>query len=323
VRQLLRWMSNREPGRTQSTAAEVVEPLFPVEQIGEFLRHFPLGVRILYYPEFQKNTKLDTIVLGYGINDEMIFSQQAVRVRRTGGMARLFTQSAAGPVEVPRVDRFHFIVPHQERSELDFPAKGRALGTAAMTEKVVNDFKRGNTITLVNKGGKGKVPHVDSVVVRVLDLREGVFAHRRVVLLEPDPGSLEFLDQRHYHRVYTRIPAGLAQDPKGEKHPCTILDFSERYLRLELSPESSLRAQTGEGSRLFLFVDFQHRDQRVLLKGTAHRFTADGLVLGLQAIYKHQRFQNLDLLDELDLKTSLLHHPTTIKTLHGGADAPE
>jgi hypothetical protein len=301
----------------EGAAAEVVEPLLRVEQIGEFLRHFPVGARVHYYPEYQKKAKFDTIVLGYGVNGETFFSHQSLRIRRAGGAARLFAQTETGSVEVPRVDHFHFIVPHQERRELDYSAAGASSSAEAMTESVVNDFRRGNTITLINKGSGGKVPHIDAVVARVLDLRTGVFANRRVVFLEPDPGSLEFLDQRHYHRVHTRIPAVLAEDPKGEKYACSILDFSERHLRLELPPDSPLRGGTREGSRLFLIIDFQHRAQRVVLKAAAQRVTAEGLVVALQSIYKDKRFHTLDLIDELDLKTSLLHHPTTLKILHG------
>jgi len=320
VRRLLRWMGGKDGGGAQ--AAEAVEPFLPVEQVGEFLRHFPVGARVYYYAEFQKATKFDTIVLGYDVNGENFFSHQALRVRRSGGTARLFAHTPDGPAEVPRVDRFHFIVPHQLRSELDYAPPGGDEASGEMTEKVVNDFKRGNTITLVNKGGQGRLPHIDTVVSRVLDLRNGVFANRRVVLLEPDPGSFEFLDQRHFHRVYTSIPAVLAEEMDGERHRCTILDFSERFVRLGLESDSLLRGRVREGSRLLLLVEFRHRNQRVLLRGMTHRVTAEGMVLGLQSVYKNKRFQNLDLIEELDLKASLLHHPSTVRALHGEGELP-
>jgi hypothetical protein len=180
---------------------------------------------------------------------------------------------------------------------------------------MVNDFQRGNAITLFNKGANGKVPHVDTTVARVVLLQGGYYANRKVALLEPDPDTLVSLDQRFYHRVYTKIPATVAETQETEPHDCWIRDFSERFVRIQIRQSEEFLASLRDGDRVLLSIDLEHESRAFVVKGSVHRKGKDDLVLALSSILKEGRFQDLDLIDELDLKTTLLHHPETQRTI--------
>lgn len=286
-------------------------PRVTVEQIGDFQRHFPIGARVRYYPEYQKNILLDSVILAYALDGALVYANHALRSGRPGEGAGLVLDSPTGARRIAQVDRFHFVIPQTTRTELDYPNGAPAGGPERLAERPVNDFVRGNTITLFNKGDNGKVPHLETTVARITTLTEGYYANRRVALLQPEPETFTYLDQREFPRIYTAIPAALGESPDGEPHPCTIRDFSERFVRVDLATDDSLRADLAEGRRLFLTVPLPHQDRAFVLRATVHRLGEAETVLALTGILKARRFENLDLVDELDLKTSLLHHPAT------------
>lgn len=302
------WWNKGQAVPAQPALAEGI----PLRVVGEFLHHFPIGARVHYFPEYQRSMKFDTLVLGCDINGKLVYSDHAVRLEGSGNAAVLTLRTGPGPGErLVAVERFRFLTPVQSRSEMDY---GSGL-EGSFTEKTVNDFKRGNTITLFNKGANGKVPYLDCTVARVVELREGVYAKRTVALLEPDPESLLFLDQRQYHRVYTRIPATVGPTAGSPGYPCSVQDFSDRYLRLEVDESQAWLRQVQPGAKLFLTIQVPGRPAPFVLGCAVHRRGEAYLVLSLAAILKDRRFQDLDMLDELDIKTSLLHHPETQQSL--------
>ena len=116
-------------------------------------------------------------------------------------------------------------------------------------------------------------------------------------------------------RVYTHIPASLSPTAESAGTTCSVQDFSERFLRLAVDTSQPWLEEAGEGTRLFVTIHVPGRDEPFRLACNLHRLGEAYLVLALTAIYKDRRFQNMDLIDELDLKTTLLHHPETQRAL--------
>ena len=216
-----------------------------------------------------------------------------------------------GWAEYASVADFCYLLPHQYRSEVDFATFGDA---ESATEKRVNDFRRGGLIRLLNKSTDGKVPSVDTTVLMTMSITHGVYSNTRVVLLVPDEESFLLLDQRVFHRVYTHIPATVAIDVAGPKYPCTLLDFSERYLRLSLEASPSFCQGLREGAKLFVVIEGDQPSQVILLGGQVYRKRELFCVLVLTHVLKDKRLQRLDPIDELELKTKLLHHPKTLES---------
>lgn len=301
---VLRWISRSEEQEEAPKQKQV-----SLERVEEFVRYFSIGTRLRYTPEFQVSTKIESLVLGYRINGIMIFEAHSMRFSLQQGALTLTLRTDRGTETLTTVDEFCFILPHQYRSEVDF---GSTFGDGDTSkEKKVNDFRRGASIRLMNKGFDGKVPSVETVVMQTLGITQGIYSNLRVVLLAPDPDSFLLMDQRIFHRIYTHIPATMAVDVNGPRYKCTLLDFSERYIRLNMDESQQFSGSLREGSKLFVIIDGDASGQTILLGGQVYRKRQFNCILALTHMLKDKRLQRIDPIDELELKTRLLHHPKT------------
>lgn len=303
---VFRWISGGEEEEETPKAKRVA-----MERVEEFVRFFPIGTRLRYTPEFQVSTKIESLVLGYRINGLMVFEAHALRFNLQQGALSLSLRTERGDEKITSVEEFCFILPHQFRSEVDF---GSGFGeTDTSKEKKVNDFRRGASIRLMNKGFDGKVPSVETVVMQTIGITQGIYSNLRVVMLAPDPDSFLLMDQRIFHRIYTHIPATVAVDVNGPRYKCILLDFSERYIRLNMDDSQQFAASLREGSKLFVVIEGEPGSQAILLGGQVYRKRQFNCILALTHILKDKRLQRIDPIDELELKTRLLHHPKTME----------
>lgn len=302
---VLSWISGGDEGRA-------VEPVHvPIERVEEFTRYFPIGTRLRYTPEFQVSTKIETIILGYRINGHLIFETHNLAFGFNQGFLTFSMRTDRGVQPVSSVNDFCFVLPHQFRSEVDF---GGGFGDVDRAkEKKVNDFRRGAVIQLMNKGTDGRVPTVQTQVAQTLAIADGVYANLRVVLLTPEPDSFALMDQRAFHRVYTQIPGTATVDVNGPRYKCMVQDFSERYLRFDLSESPEFAATLREGAKLFVVIEGEGAVQTILVGGQVYRRRETMCILALTHMLKDKRLQRIDPIDELELKTKLLHHPKTME----------
>lgn len=309
MKRILGWLGVGGVGAPD--AEEVSGRRITPAQVGEFLRLFPIGTRLRYYPEYQKNSHFDSVILAYRLDGALVYSSHALRLSEAGGRPELHLGTQGAKQRITELGRFHFVVPHSARTELDYSAGVTGASDERLAERPANDFLRGNTITLLSKGANGKVPQIDTTVTRVAVLPDGFYANRRVAFLEPSPETLTLRDQREFPRIYTAVPASLAEAPETDAHACTIRDFSERFLRVDLAAGDPFWEGLADGKRIFVTVGLPHQSRVLVLRAAVHRRDGDHAVLALTGILKDRRFETLDLIDELDLKTSLLHHPAT------------
>lgn len=302
---IFRWISGDDEKDLHSKHVEM-------SRVEEFVRFFPIGMRLRYSPEFQVSTKIESLVLGYRINGILIFETHAMRFDFKDGVLTLSLRTERGMEVFSSVEDFCFVLPHQYRSEVDF---GSTFGDGDQAkEKKVNDFRRGGAIRLMNKGCDGKVPSVETTVIQTQGITQGIYSNLRVVLLMPDPESFQLMDQRVFHRVYTQIPATVATDVNGPRFKCTLLDFSERYLRLNMEDLKLLASGLKEGSKLFVIIEGDNASSPILMGGQVYKKRDNNCILALTHVLKDKRLQRIDPIDELELKTRLLHHPKTLET---------
>ena len=310
------WLGIRRDPKAETSESGRAPRLSPA-QVAEIVEYFPVGSRLSYYPEFRKATRLDTLILGFGFDQRLVFSSREIQIEADGCGPEIAICGEAGRECLPGVDSLQILIPFSHRSEVDYP-KASSGEQARFTEKVVNDFQRGNTITLFNKGANGKVPHLDTTVARVVVLEGGYFANRKAVMLEPDVESFQLLDQRLYHRVYAQIPASLSVAPEADEELCVIEDFSEKFVRVGLGMGLPQRERFREGERLFLRVKVGPGANSLVHRTVVHRVGEDHLVLSLAAVLKDKRFQPMSLIDEFEFKSALL---LCSQALEGGDEA--
>jgi hypothetical protein len=304
---LFSWIGSSNEG-TQATEVQLQSSVTP-EDVGKFLKYFPIGTRVQYYPEFSENIRFDTFILAYAIDETLVFANSSISFSRAEGESKLLITTESGEQRTSNFESFHFLVPRVTRSEIHYS------GTAedASVQRPVNDFTRGNTITLINKMRNGKVSRIDTAVTRSAVLTEGCYAKRHAAYLQPSPETFEMCDKREFSRIYTNIPASLTEAPESEARSCMIIDYSEGYLRVDLAHGDPLWTKISKGNQIFVSFDLPHKSEAILMQATAMRIQGDQIVLKLTSILRGKQFKDLDFIDKLELKASFLEHPATPK----------
>ena len=298
---------NNTPKKSQGSAR--AEPL-SIAKLTELFRYFPLGEKIRYYPEYQKEGALETIVLGYSVNGQFVFSPVDIGWQQDGERDVLRLAVDGQERLVQEVANFSLLIPFNQEDENKRDYGRRAeLGPRG-------PFRRHNTITLLACSTGGTLSQLDTEVNKVLPLTDGIYAGHEVVVLDVLPGSLKMTDQRQHYRLQTELPASLSIRD-GETHQCTLLDLSEGSVRLQFTEVTADIMALTEFRRLKLSfnVDVDGKDKAYALDGVMYRKTDNRLVMKLQGIYKDGKVESLGLVDILDIKASLFQHPATQQAL--------
>lgn len=288
----------------------LVSENLPIAKLMELFRYFPLGEKVRYYPEYQKEAALETIVLGYSVNEQHIFSPIDIRCSLEDGQDVLQVIVDGEETLVHEITSFSLLIPFNQADETKRDYMRRAeLGPHG-------PFRRHNTITLMACLSGGTLSHIDTVVRGVSPLKGGIYAGHKVVVLDVSPSSLTLTDQRQHYRLQTDLPATLTVRD-GETHDCSLMDFSEESVQLSFSEVSADIMALTEYRRLALnfAVATNDRSKQYSLDGVMYRKSENSLVMKLQGIYKDGKLEPLGLVDILDVKASLLQHPATQQAL--------
>ncbi len=288
-------------GGRQASGSMVDEPL-ALPRINELIQHYPIGEKVRYYPEFQKDGALDTLILGYGINGYFVYSP--LEIRATAGVLRLFTGEEH--ILISELESFSLLIPFNpdDDNKRDYVRRAE-LGPRG-------PFRRHNTITLTANSDDGILCHLDTLVRKIMPVSGGIYAGHQVVLLDVIPSSLVLTDQRQHYRVNTRLPATLSLRDGGT-YACTLWDFAEQSVQLNLEESAEELDGLSEFRRLTLCFDLgsEHQPKCFELDGSMYRKSDGRLVMKLQGIYKNGKLETLGLVDILDIKASLQRHPAT------------
>lgn len=305
MRMLTKLFSKAEP-------PPAAKPRWDVASVAAVLKQFPIGSRVLYFPESKKELRLESIVLGCNVNRRFVFSQGQIELRKDAGGDYLWISGEEGDHSFREIHSFYLLIPHQVRSEIDCGTQEPNDPSTRLYQKDVNDFAKDSLITLICYSPYGRVPHIETVVKSVSALQGGFYANHRAVLLDPFLSTLTEVDQRRHHRVSTRIP--LALRSPGDEAPiaCTMEDFSERFVRVRLA-ESGADAEKrlSSGARLLFTLNLADRGKPFVLQGVVRRKTRSTVVIELKALLKEGRFADFQLVDQLAFKAALLDHPAT------------
>ena len=302
--------------KAKTSASETASEPLSIAKLTELFRYFPLGEKISYYPEYQKEGALETIVLGYSVNGQFIFSPVDISCQQDGERDVLRLNVGGEEHLVQDVETFSLLIPFNQEDENKRDYVRRAeLGPRG-------PFRRKNIVTLMACSTGGTLSNLDTEVRRVQPLSSGIYAGHDVVVLDVMPGSLKLTDQRQHYRLQTELPARLTIRD-GDTHECTLLDFSEESVRLQFHKLTDDINALSEFRRLRLDFNVGENGggKSYALDGVMYRKTGDRLVMKLQGIYKNDKPVSLGLVDILDIKASLLQHPATQRVMEAQRDS--
>ena len=288
--------------RSDSDSAETAKSsAFDPADLKSLFQHFPIGRKLRYYPEFQRDIVFTTLVIAYRINDQFIYSRDAV-LADTNGLPTGFQVADGKIIPFAKLTRFQVMVPDTSAMEgkLDY-------FTRAELGRTGGQFRQGNAITLMAETSDRGIPTVDTRVDRRQVMPNGPYANNAVILLIPEFDTLKLADKRQKQRVQSAIAAALHYRANTSPLPCVLADFAESTLRLDVRADDEVMPEMQEND--VVIVDFSiggvEGDYR--LRGKLFRRAEDFCVIKYEFLFRDGNFEKLGPMDIMEIKTGLLN----------------
>ena len=285
---------------SQKSGESVAAPAFDRNKLKMLAEYFPIGTKLRYYPEYQREIVFDTIIIAYRVNDHFIYSRDAI-VFDGEGFPTGFRIAGKKVLPVAALEKFQILLPDTTSAEKTLSYVTRAeLGRGGQ-------FRVGNAVTLFVETDDRGIPTVDTMVDRRQIMNTGPFADSATILVTPEVDSLILADKRRKQRVEAAILADLYLAVEGAPFQCVLGDFSERSLRLRvgdvrwpmppMAPEHTV------------VVEFVLGDAGTIcrLRGRVFRRTDDFCVIDIDQVYKFGEFEKIQTMDVMEITTTLLN----------------
>ncbi|MBU1691156.1 MAG: PilZ domain-containing protein [Gammaproteobacteria bacterium] len=289
----------KEPSSGNTTQTRI-----DLDQIRTLIEFFPIGKKLRYYPEFQKEIVFDTFVIAYCVNGSFIYSGEAIN-HDSQGYPTAF-RSGENEVRTPVSDLrlFQLLVPDTSDLEMKLDYQRRALIGRG------RQFNKGNSISLISNAGTKGVSTVDTEVAKQVILPDGPYAQTKMVLLTPELHTLAVTDQRRKARTKICAPVAVSLPEGNLSGPCTIYDLSEDAMRIRMRDRDTTMPVMPRGSEVILDIDLGEAKRHYTIKGSVIRSSPETCAIKLEGLLKDGRLRNFDPLDLLELKTGLLNYGT-------------
>lgn len=273
-----------------------------IGRIRTLIEFFPIGKKLRYYPEFNKEIVLDTLVVAYCVNGNFIYSLDAID-RDSDGNPTAF-RSGENEVRTPvsRLKLFQVLVPDTTDLEMKLDYLRRAqIGRGGQ-------FSKGNYISLISNAGIKGVSTVDTEVAKQVVLREGPYAHMNMILLTPELSTLSVVDQRKKPRTKTNVPVTMFLPTEKFSGPGTIIDISNAELRIRTSDGRATMPATQKGDAMIVEIKLGETERNYSVKGSIVRRSPETCVIQMDGQIREGRLVRFAPLDLLELKAGLLNY---------------
>jgi len=286
----------------KSSSGEDEEPIKDYsQQLKKLTTCFPIGSKINYYPEYLDDISFETIILGYEINGKALYQRDHVRALNDVNV-EFFLEEYDETLNASDLASFTLIVPDTSDLEktLDYNSKA-VIGRAGQ-------FVRGKSITLVSAATVEGTPIVDTTVLRRFQVKQGFYQDYKVVSLEPRLESLMNKELRKRDRIELSLPCTLFTHEDNQSGRCaTLIDCSELCVGIALQQVQADDASLSSGVAVRLCLPMPRLDKTFELTGEIYAFRPNGtVVVNLQRIKKLDKFEDLQLVDRLELRASLV-----------------
>lgn len=263
--------------------------------------HFAIGRKMRYFPEYQRDIVFHTIIIAYRVNDHFIYSREAIRYDAKGQPSGFLLGNGKASLAPERVTKLQLMVPDTSDMERSLDYIRRAnLGRRGQ-------FVRGNAISLMADACLRGLPSVDTEVDGRIDIKDGPYQGNPMILLRPDLSTLRIVDQRQKARVPSDMPVNLYLDEDAPPVASILADFSDISLRLKPGPGAPALPPMKANEKVTVTLDFGDSAHVYRIRGIVFRAAADSCVVKLRQLYKDGEFVEVQTMDALEIKTSLLN----------------
>ena len=261
---------------------------------------FPIGKKLRYYPESHRRIFLRTIVLAYCINNQTLYSHEAIRFG-DDGFPKGFEGADGKLVPFAKWETFQLLLPDTTEMEKNLDYFTRAdLGRGGQ-------FGKGNIIMLVGDVIDKCVPMLETTVFRHQVMHDGPYADTPTILVTPDLDTLVLADRRKKQRVHCALPASLHYANETAVLPCTLRDFSEVTLCLGVDDAASSMPPLDSKHPVIAEFGFPGETTTYKIRGKVFHSGDHYCVIEIEQLYRDGKFYKVNLMDIVEIKTGLLN----------------
>ena len=298
---------NTQGASGKKPQSDDLEPSELISRYEEISKHFPIGKRLSYFPEFQKDRTEETLILGYCINNLFVFAQDDIFFEGSDQDRSLYTKIDGQRRKVSRISKFLIAIPNPRKDEQKWDYTRRAeLGKRGL-------FGKGNNLTLISFSTHDEPIHLDTTITRFSRLREGYFANVEIALLDPVMDTLSKINQRQTYRVQTSVPITMILRHSRKEIACDLLDFSERTARIGFYDPESVISALHDRQTFVMKLSLTHmtKPKEFNLVCETTKTYDSSIVVEIKGVIKNGKLENLAFVDALEIKSQLLSHPNT------------
>jgi len=266
------------------------------------MRHFPIGAKVQYYPEYRKEILLDSVVIAYVINDQLIYSALNLQCDPSSGVIEFDDQNEHKVFK--KITSFRMVLPvfTQSENKLDYVRREEL--------NKIGGLVKNNVITLIAEQQDGKMPVLETVVEKRTVLKQGYYVDQTVALLEVDFESLMLTDQRAVMRLKTNLPATMQIVKRGvqELVNCHMADFSDRAMRLVIAPDFEEVQLPKPGTPMMVSFNLPGHSEHISLMTEVFRAYDRTVVATITGMIHKGQVTALGQVEILKIKANLLQH---------------
>lgn len=294
------FLTGARPGNADQSATVGRRHAIDPERLKLLTKFFPIGKKLRYVPEFKKEIVFDTLLVAYVVNGDFIYSWESIECDARGNPTAFFLGEQGRRLSVAELKQFQLLVPDTSDLErtLDY-ARRAMIGRG-------RQFNKGNCISLISNSGAHGVSTMDTEVVKQIVLKDGPYAHSKMVLLMPELDTLQVSDQRNKNRAKTCVPVNVAVADKILRGPCTIVDISDLAMRIRVR-DGEMMPPMRSGEAVTLDFDLGEDERLYAIRGAVIRRSSEACVIRFESLQKEGRFAAFGPLDVLELKAGLLN----------------
>ena len=198
------------------------------ETIKSLVDCFRIGSRIRFHREYEDAIVMESIIIGYCIEGQLIFQPKQVVIKRDDAGVSISVKTKNGIETYSRLSEFFLLLPADVDLESQLDTDSRAtLGKRG-------PFVKGNFLKLMSfQPGQDNLC-CEAIVNRNMKMNSGLYAGRAVTQLELCLGTVEVFEPRCEARVNTALPVNLHVNDEREFLEAEMLDFSETAIRIGL-----------------------------------------------------------------------------------------
>lgn len=294
-----------KPVKTEPVAAVMPAKLCrqSIANVRRIIDSVPLGARIRHHAEFDENSVLDGLVLGYGFDGNFVFLKNQVSFTDSEASPEIqltTSEQRGGGIAYRSIESFQLLIPSDtgEERKLDYDSRA-SIGRNG-------PFSKGAYLTVISLGNGAENLRMACTVEKRMVLETGPHRGLQVAVLNVQLGTIENYEPRAQSRVETRTPVTICYDGSDTVMPAFILDVSEFFLRVALDPEDREWPKLADKS--FALIALKPWPNKPMLKLKCHfiRDAGGERVFEIDQQFKQGKYITFEMLDAIELKIALM-----------------